>query len=467
VRALLLWFVAAVCSVTSLGLAADVPSPAIRDFEIATLEKFGREIFDQQQLHAKAADLVKDMDIDGVRGWIASPVDGKQRIRFVGGDGKPEALVDIVFDGATIVGQVHGLVPSDRTLTVEETAQFEARALALSNASNKCSKTTTTAALKDSAGDGWIVWALATSGDDDAMIVGGHVRFTISADGRRVVQRDNLSKGCIAFSRREMAAGKPAGGSVAGMMLVHLVSMTPVETHVYAQLAYQMNIVVGTRDGRAWMVDGGRIAGVDMDMAGYPGAAARLVASFTERCSVIAKVLGEDPPKFVLGDAPSLILATESGPFKMTMPSGYEAVSVICGRLDIVPAPNDYKAVVSGLSVRIVDVGAGHPDRMGLLEMADGQFRFTIEKGAPLTDDLVARVDKRLAGFQKAVQEGKTVSLMSAPKTVRAEVAGYTPRVDNAATAGVYARSAFGRQVPVEAAGLIKAVGSGFEVHIR
>jgi hypothetical protein len=122
---------------------------------------------------------------------------------------------------------------------------------------------------------------------------------------------------------------------------------------------------------------------------------------------------------------------------------------------------------VSGLSVRIVDVGAGHPDRMGLLEMADGQFRFTIEKGAPLTDDLVARVDKRLAGFQKAVQEGKTVSLMSAPKTVRAEVAGYTPRVDNAATAGVYAGSAFGRQVPVEAAGLIKAVGSGFEVHIR
>ena len=50
----------------------------------ANSSRYGREIFDQQQLHAKAADTIKGIDIDGLRGWIVSPVGGKPRIRRLG-----------------------------------------------------------------------------------------------------------------------------------------------------------------------------------------------------------------------------------------------------------------------------------------------------------------------------------------------------------------------------------------------
>lgn len=72
--------------------------------------------------------------------------------------------------------------------------------------------------------------------------------------------------------------------------------------------------------------------------------------------------------------------------------------------MDIVPSPNDYKIVQAGLMLSIIDRGAGHADRMGKLESVNGQVRFEISKGDPLTDDLAARVKTRLEAFQSAIQ---------------------------------------------------------------
>jgi hypothetical protein len=69
-----------------------------------------------------------------------------------------------------------------------------------------------------------------------------------------------------------------------------------------------------------------------------------------------------------------------------------------------VPAPNDYKVVESGLSLNIGDKGDGHPNRMGKLERIDGKFSFKIAEGEPLTDELAARVQKRLDAFDQAAK---------------------------------------------------------------
>jgi hypothetical protein len=204
-----------------------------------------------------------------------------------------------------------------------------------------------------------------------------------------------------------------------------------------------MKIAVGTLDGRAWKVDGGSIAQIDMDMAGFEGAAARAFAGVAERCRVIASIDGEDPPKYTTADAPSMIMMTERpGPFsRIELPRGYTATSVVCVRLDIVPALNDYKIVVAGYPLYLADSGVGRPSRMGVLEISGGQFRFRIDDGPALSDDLVARVDKRLQGFQSAAP-AQTVSLsVPVPAGMRMALTAGVGKFASAGAAGEAARA--------------------------
>lgn len=389
--------------------------PAIRDFDLATIEKLGRDIYEQDQWAWKATDIVfakrseDERRADGMSGWITDRVDGKPRVRFVKqGAGGPEVLYDVVFEDGR---EGAYSVPADRTLKADEIAQLDARSLAIQGAARKCSPNYNTVALKDPSGDGWLVWALATTADPDLIIIGGHFRFTISADGKEVKQRDEMSKGCLRFSRKAMNV--PTDGRLDSLIVNHLPSLTPVETHVFSNLTYALKLIVGTMDGRAWKVDGGHVANIDMDMPGFDGFAARVTAGLSERCKIIAST-NDEPKKYVTGGDPKIILATESpGPFKkIEIESGYMAEGVMCGRLDIVPAPNDYKVVVAGYPLYILDIGMGHPQRFGALDMSEGRFRYRITDGPALTDDLAARLGKRLDGFQNAVQ-AKTVSLMS------------------------------------------------------
>src|SRR6185436_12580370 len=96
-----------------------------------------------------------------------------------------------------------------------------------------------------------LVWAMAATTDNDAVIIGGHFRFAISADGKTIRTRDALSKSCLRLSKPSPDAGKRSEG----MFFSHLVSLTPVETHVFANLQYKIRFFVGTRDGRSWKID--------------------------------------------------------------------------------------------------------------------------------------------------------------------------------------------------------------------
>src|SRR5258705_6146124 len=85
--------------------APEPPLPKIREFDIATIERLGREIYAQDQLAAKATDVAlaqrggeRGMQRDGMKGWITETVDGKDVVRMIRvARAGPEALYDITF----------------------------------------------------------------------------------------------------------------------------------------------------------------------------------------------------------------------------------------------------------------------------------------------------------------------------------------------------------------------------------
>lgn len=387
--------------------AADEVSKPIRDFDIPTIEKLGQQMYAQDQKAWKATDILlahhsqRQLRDQKAHGWIIDSLPGRDVVRFIrDGAAGPELFYDVTFaaDAAPVASE-----PKDRTLTPEEFAQYNAQLLAIKNIEKPCAEKYNTVALKDAQRAGWLVWAIPATTDPSVVILGGAVRYTISADGTTILRKDALARSCGILPK-----SAPADAKEVGLMWTHLVSLTPVETQVFASLNYAIAIHIETTDGRTWTISRGHISAVDMDSPGMGGFAARTLAGQMEECSAIIDKTGDGKGGFVISkDALQVILATEKEEkISVPAPNGSRVAELMCSRLDIVPAPNDYKVVRSGYSLTIMDRGTGHPRRMATLKIAAGQFEFRLHEGdTPLSDDLKARVTARLAAFQQAADK--------------------------------------------------------------
>ncbi|HEX3758078.1 MAG TPA: hypothetical protein VHW23_05210 [Kofleriaceae bacterium] len=96
---------------------------------------------------------------------------------------------------------------------------------------------------------GWLVYALAATTNPEEMLVGGHTRIKVSADGTTVEE-------IFPFTRTDLRV--PAGKEVAMTTLTHIVSATPLEHHVFLGLLHKQYLRVLTELG-AWDVEHGRI----------------------------------------------------------------------------------------------------------------------------------------------------------------------------------------------------------------
>ena len=83
--------------------------------------------------------------------------------------------------------------------------------------------------------------------------VGGHYRVSVTADGRTVTHRDALSASCITVPQPD-----PTQGELAAVFVTHVVSPTPVETHVFLQLQARKAMMVAAGD-HIWSIVDGRI----------------------------------------------------------------------------------------------------------------------------------------------------------------------------------------------------------------
>lgn len=251
-----LLIVAALTLSSTAAMAADGPPP-IREFPIATLEKLGREMARQDAAAWVATDALRphlaDPAAAGLRGWIVVDTPTGQRVRFLRdlGHGLEAGYdIDVTPNLKTKVSE-----PVDRTLSAEEIANFAAWSTAAVAMKGQpvCRPGYNHIVLKDPERDGWLVWLLAPMPELGAIPVGGHYRFSISADGKTVARRDALSASCMVMPKPDLKAGTPAAAFV-----THVVSPAPVETHVFLQLQSGRTMIVGAGE-HAWVISNGRI----------------------------------------------------------------------------------------------------------------------------------------------------------------------------------------------------------------
>jgi hypothetical protein len=248
----------AALSVSASPAVAEETASAIRSFDLRTTERLGRVIAMQDMAAWLASDALMaahpDAGKDGVRGWLVQPKGEVILVRFVRQAGAGyEAAYDVTVgrDRKTNVS-----TPADRTLRPSEIAAFNARQTASADLTKACRPGYNSVVAKDPERDGWLVWMLAPMVKANTIPVGGHYRYTISADGKSVLGRDALSKSCMVLDIPAQAAGQEPATAV----VTHLVSPTPVETHVFLQLQSGRPLVVITPDKTMWAIDRGVIS---------------------------------------------------------------------------------------------------------------------------------------------------------------------------------------------------------------
>jgi hypothetical protein len=111
--------------------------------------------------------------------------------------------------------------------------------------------------LNDPEGSGFLVYALATTQKKGDIVLAGHFRVTVSADGARAERVDALSR-TLAIQRE--GQGMPAGSDLVGMTMVQIVSSKPLETLIYTSNLAKMPIFVATVPrGRMYDIEKGKI----------------------------------------------------------------------------------------------------------------------------------------------------------------------------------------------------------------
>ncbi|AYV46577.1 hypothetical protein CFHF_21520 [Caulobacter flavus] len=233
------------------------PAAPIKAYDLPQIEAFGRAIYRQDIAAWLASDAlgdkVPDLKAAGLKGWLVED-DGKTaKVRFLRDRGEGlEIGYDVVVDGK---GAGPVTEPADRKLTEEERLTFAARQAAIAVQPRTCRAGYNTAIVKDPDGDGFIVWLLAPAPAAGAIPVGGHYRIFVAADGKTVKRVDALSASCLLLEKPKAAQGQPAMAFAS-----HIVSPTPVETHVFLSSLYKMPLAVGANGGEdVWIVDQGKI----------------------------------------------------------------------------------------------------------------------------------------------------------------------------------------------------------------
>lgn len=235
----------------------------IRDFDLQTIEALGREIYRADLYASVATDILLSQGLDlgayPIRGWIVTDTVEGPLVTFVGAyedglraafDIRPESTDDDIFE-----------IVEGRMLTADEHARFSARQTASEAVTETCSPRYNTVVLPDPATDGWLVYLLAATTDANVIPAGGHYRISTAADGLSIWRTDRLSVSCLALDKSE--ARGPDGGEPVMMVMSHIVSKTPVETHVYLSLLHEIGFAIVTGENEYWMVLGSEIERIE------------------------------------------------------------------------------------------------------------------------------------------------------------------------------------------------------------
>lgn len=237
------------------GAAQDAPPTPVEAWPLAKVQRLGQALYDQDIAAARGTDALlarfNGQPPEDLAGWIVVGEGRNQTVRFLARDADG---VRAAWDIPVLNGRAGAVVEvTDTVLPSEQQAMFRARMTAAVNiGSLRCTPRYNAVVLDDPDSDGWLVWLLASTNQPNQLIMTGHYRFRISADGSEVLRRDQLSATCI------IQTVDPAQGELAGLNVSHIVSPLPVETHVFTSLLYRLPVYVVAGD-KLYGVEGARI----------------------------------------------------------------------------------------------------------------------------------------------------------------------------------------------------------------
>ena len=232
----------------------------LRVFDHATTEQVGRALYDQERRVAIASDLLSDnfdVEAEHIVGYITSGDAQHMVVRYLRRVGQHyESAVDAVFTDLLLpVLQV----PSDPVLSAAQMAQAAARGQVSADVSTRCDGRYNTLVVPDPDGEGMLVYAIADSEDPTKLMLGGHVRFTLSADGQTIENTEPLATSCTAGPRKQLEEAAATHGKH-GLSVRNLLAATPLESHVLLSLLYGLPLFVVTSDLKMWEVAKGKMS---------------------------------------------------------------------------------------------------------------------------------------------------------------------------------------------------------------
>ncbi len=241
----------------------DASLPPIREFDLDTLARLGRDIFRHDQMAWQATDIVMEriglerLQAEGASGWVVDESGPLPMVRFLRRTGdRLEAACDVQFP---LMGSPTLTIPKDRSITPRQAARSGVRDAAMKRMMggefpicplNQGSYNYVV--LDDPAGGGFLFYLLRPKESMDSIPVGGHYRLSIAEDGKTVRRVDRLSASCLTLKR-------PAEGRAEATWMTHVASNTPIEIHVFLSLQEKSPFYVGTPDRRLWKVEEGKI----------------------------------------------------------------------------------------------------------------------------------------------------------------------------------------------------------------
>lgn len=271
------WIIGVVAAIGAQAAPDNNKIPPIRAFDIPTIESLGRRVYEQDDYAARATDAlvakigaISGFAEQGIRGWIVQNDETGVLVRFIKEtEAEPAAAYDIRF----AIGRIPFVsIPSSPELTLDQAILYRARQQGVQNIREMCSPGYNTVVLPDPDGDGFLVYALASTTNSNVIPIGGHYRFTVSSDGSRIEQADRLSASCFTLPKRSPNLSE--GCELAAYYMTHVVSDTPVETHVFLQLQLGKPFFVLTKSNVVWKIENGIISHSDTSVApsGTPAA---------------------------------------------------------------------------------------------------------------------------------------------------------------------------------------------------
>jgi hypothetical protein len=225
---------------------APTPPELVDPVERAT--RLGREIYAQDQVSARATDLLLARIPDSRKkpgvGWVTVPGPW-WKVLFLTGEGEAlRVMYEANFprDEPPASSQPTLQAPEPpRPLEPDEAIRWKALQTVLRSRPGTCKGPLNPVILPASAigREGWLVYLLAATTDPNVQILGGHQRYLVSPDGAQIVERVDLSQ-CITGQTL------PPKAKAAVQVLTTPFFEVPHEGHVFVALSTHFDLLLGT-----------------------------------------------------------------------------------------------------------------------------------------------------------------------------------------------------------------------------